>query len=91
MTVGTDDKTALKIHGIKLLPSHDYAVTGRLIVRKLPCIVSFVTDIRESKDERWVTLLDSRVCSLSSECVADAASNAYSSEYLLFCRFCFAD
>jgi len=33
MTVGTDDKTALKIHGVKLLPSHDYAVIGRRIIR----------------------------------------------------------
>jgi calpain-7 len=32
MTVGTDDKTAFKIHGVKLLPSHDYAVTGRPIL-----------------------------------------------------------
>ncbi|KAG2347439.1 cysteine proteinase [Suillus weaverae] len=46
MTVGTNDKTALNIHSVKLLPSHDYAVT----------------DIKETNDERWVTLLDSRVC-----------------------------
>ncbi|KAG0708685.1 hypothetical protein DFH29DRAFT_891533 [Suillus ampliporus] len=52
MTVGTNDKTAFKIHGVKLLPSHDYAVT----------------DIKESNDERWVTLLDSRICSSSCEC-----------------------
>jgi len=30
MTVGTDDKTTLKV---KLLPSHDYAVIGRRIIR----------------------------------------------------------
>ncbi|KAG1725441.1 hypothetical protein EDB19DRAFT_1897772 [Suillus lakei] len=47
MTVGTNDKTALNIHSVKLLPSHDYAVTG----------------IKETDDERWVTLLDSRICS----------------------------
>lgn len=47
MTVGTNDKTALNIHTVKFLPSHDYAVT----------------DIKETNDERWVTLLDSTVCS----------------------------
>lgn len=54
MTVGTNDKTALSynIHSIKLLPSHDYAVT----------------DIKETNDERWVTLLDSRVCGSECEC-----------------------
>ncbi|KAG2153243.1 hypothetical protein DEU56DRAFT_955173 [Suillus clintonianus] len=36
----------------KLLPSHDYAVT----------------DIKETNDERWVTLLDSRICSQACEC-----------------------
>ncbi|KAG2104085.1 uncharacterized protein F5147DRAFT_704998 [Suillus discolor] len=48
MTVGTNDKTPLNynIHSVKLLPSHDYAVT----------------DIKETNDERWVTLLDSRLC-----------------------------
>ncbi|OAX42822.1 cysteine proteinase [Rhizopogon vinicolor AM-OR11-026] len=60
MTVGTDDKTALKIHGVKLLPSHDYAVTG----------------IRESNNERWVTLLDSRLCSPLCECLADPSTSA---------------
>lgn len=40
MSVGTDDKTAVKIRGIKLLPSHDYAVTGKCIPAKPPCIIS---------------------------------------------------
>jgi calpain-7 len=52
MTVGTNDKTALNIHNIKLLPSHDYAVT----------------EIKEMNDERWVTLLDSRICGSECEC-----------------------
>ncbi|KAG1772088.1 hypothetical protein EDD22DRAFT_1021042, partial [Suillus occidentalis] len=54
MTIGTNDKTALSynIHSIKLLPSHDYAVT----------------DIKETNDERWVTLLDSRICGSECEC-----------------------
>ncbi|KAG1739095.1 uncharacterized protein EDB91DRAFT_1237555 [Suillus paluster] len=56
MTVGTNDKTALKIDNVNLLPSHDYAVT----------------DIRESHDERWVTLLDSRICTPSCECDSSA-------------------
>lgn len=30
LTVGTDAKTMLKIKGVKLLPSHDYAVVGEL-------------------------------------------------------------
>ncbi|KAJ8581144.1 cysteine proteinase [Rhizopogon salebrosus TDB-379] len=60
MTVGTNDKTALKIHDVKLLPSHDYAVTG----------------IRESNDERWVTLLDSRLCSPPCECLTNSASGS---------------
>ncbi|KAG1878778.1 hypothetical protein F4604DRAFT_1754108 [Suillus subluteus] len=54
ITVGTNDKTALNynIHNVKLLPSHDYAVT----------------DIKEMNDERWVTLLDSRICDSECEC-----------------------
>jgi hypothetical protein len=28
LTAGTDTKTILKIEGVKLLPSHDYAVVG---------------------------------------------------------------
>lgn len=32
VTVGTDAKTALKIKGVKLLPSHDYAVVGESLV-----------------------------------------------------------
>ncbi|KAG9312146.1 hypothetical protein JVU11DRAFT_7434 [Chiua virens] len=47
LTVGTDAKTLLKIQGVKLLPSHDYAV-GRWV-------------FRETQNERWVTLIDSRV------------------------------
>ena len=41
MTVGTDDKTALKIHGVKLLSSHDYAVIGRRIIclTTLHCLI----------------------------------------------------
>lgn len=30
LTVGTDAKTTLKIKGVKLLPSHAYAVVGEL-------------------------------------------------------------
>ncbi|KAF9243195.1 hypothetical protein BU15DRAFT_72388 [Melanogaster broomeanus] len=45
LTVGTDAKTIWKIEGAKLLPSHNYAVV----------------DVRETEDERWMTLLDSRV------------------------------
>ncbi|KIJ15557.1 hypothetical protein PAXINDRAFT_77338, partial [Paxillus involutus ATCC 200175] len=45
LTVGTDAKTMRKIEGVKLLPSHCYAVV----------------DVRETEDERWVTLLDSAV------------------------------
>ncbi|KAG2063826.1 hypothetical protein BDR04DRAFT_1235377 [Suillus decipiens] len=40
------------IHTVKLLPSHAYAVT----------------DIKETNDERWVTLLDSRICTLECGC-----------------------
>ncbi|KAF9228468.1 cysteine proteinase [Gyrodon lividus] len=45
LTVGTDAKTMRKVEGVKLLPSHNYAVV----------------DVRETEDERWMTLLDSRV------------------------------
>ncbi|KIM64021.1 hypothetical protein SCLCIDRAFT_116338, partial [Scleroderma citrinum Foug A] len=45
LTVGTDSKTTRKIKGLRLLPSHNYAVT----------------DVRESAGERWMTLLDSRI------------------------------
>ncbi|KAF8554920.1 cysteine proteinase [Imleria badia] len=45
LTAGTDAKTILKIEGVKLLPSHAYAVV----------------DIQETKGERWLTLIDSRV------------------------------
>ncbi|KAG2740037.1 cysteine proteinase, partial [Suillus brevipes Sb2] len=57
MTVGTNDKTALShnIHSIKLLPSHDYAVTD--------CLVQI-----SKKHERWATLLDSRICGSECEC-----------------------
>lgn len=40
------------IHTVKLLPSHAYAVT----------------DIKETNDERWVTLLDSRICTPECGC-----------------------
>ncbi|KAG2142326.1 uncharacterized protein EDB93DRAFT_1158574 [Suillus bovinus] len=46
MTVGTNDKSPLNYKTAKLLPSHDYAIT----------------DIKETNDERWVTLLDTRLC-----------------------------
>ncbi|KAG2055542.1 cysteine proteinase [Suillus hirtellus] len=61
MTVGTNDKTPLNynIHSIKLFPSHDYAIT----------------DIKETNDERWVTLLDSRSC--TSECGQCSGSGSY--------------
>ncbi|KAG2043833.1 hypothetical protein BDR03DRAFT_995910 [Suillus americanus] len=54
MTVGTNDKTALNynIHSVKLLPSHDYAVT----------------DIKETNVDRCVALLDSRICGSECEC-----------------------
>ncbi|KAF8841696.1 cysteine proteinase [Paxillus ammoniavirescens] len=45
LTVGTNAKTMRKIEGVKLLPSHCYAVV----------------DVRETEDERWMTLLDSAV------------------------------
>ncbi|KIK77356.1 hypothetical protein PAXRUDRAFT_835008, partial [Paxillus rubicundulus Ve08.2h10] len=45
LTVGTDAKTMRKIEGVKLLPSHCYAVV----------------DVREIEDERWMTLFDSAV------------------------------
>ncbi|KAH7883245.1 hypothetical protein F5I97DRAFT_1832020 [Phlebopus sp. FC_14] len=45
LTVGTDSNTMRKVEGVKLLPSHDYAVI----------------DVRETDNERWMTLLDSRV------------------------------
>lgn len=45
LTVGTDSKTNRRIEGLRLLPSHNYAVT----------------DVRESAGERWMTLLDSRI------------------------------
>lgn len=32
LTIGTDAKTMLKIEGVKLLPSHDYAVVGESLV-----------------------------------------------------------
>ena len=32
LTVGTDAKISLKIAGVKLLPSHDYAVVGQFLV-----------------------------------------------------------
>ncbi|KAL4079236.1 hypothetical protein J3A83DRAFT_4456252, partial [Scleroderma citrinum] len=45
LTVGTDSKTARKIKGMKLLPSHNYAVIGTV----------------EDAGERWMSLLDSRI------------------------------
>ncbi|KIK39167.1 hypothetical protein CY34DRAFT_770204 [Suillus luteus UH-Slu-Lm8-n1] len=68
MTIGTNDKTALSynIHSIKLLPSHDYAVT----------------DIKETNDERCVTLLDSRIC--GSECECSGSGSCPSRFTLLF-------
>jgi calpain-7 len=84
MTVGTNDKTALSynIHSIKLLPSHDYAVTGAypFLVRygqRLTC-----ADIKETNDERWVTLLDSRIC--GSECECSGSGSCPSRLTLLF-------
>ncbi|KAG6381977.1 hypothetical protein JVT61DRAFT_605 [Boletus reticuloceps] len=50
VTVGTDAKTTLEMEGVKLLPSHAYAVVG----------------IQETKNERWLTLIDSRVPTANS-------------------------
>ncbi|KAI6131262.1 hypothetical protein EDD17DRAFT_1466405, partial [Pisolithus thermaeus] len=50
LTVGTDSRTTRRIKGLRLLPSHNYAVI----------------DIRETADDRWMTLLDSRVPNRSS-------------------------
>ncbi|KAG2137312.1 hypothetical protein BD769DRAFT_1437574 [Suillus cothurnatus] len=67
MTVGTNDKTALNIHNIKLLPSHDYAVT----------------EIKEMNDERWVTLLDSRICGSECECGGSGSCPSKGPRYTL--------
>ncbi|KIK22314.1 hypothetical protein PISMIDRAFT_102567, partial [Pisolithus microcarpus 441] len=50
LTVGTDSRTTRRIKGLRLLPLHNYAVI----------------DIRETVDDRWMTLLDSRVPDRSS-------------------------
>lgn len=90
MTVGTNDKTALKIHDVKLLPSHDYAVTGKAHTTRKTTLhhhLIFVPGIRESNDERWVTLLDSRLCSPPCECLTNSASGSCPSESPYFCPF----
>jgi calpain-7 len=60
----------LKIEGVKLLPSHAYAVVGELskVISGLPILSPQShahrrpnSDIRETKSERWLTLIDSRV------------------------------
>ncbi|KAI6046422.1 hypothetical protein EDC04DRAFT_1692699 [Pisolithus marmoratus] len=50
LTVGTDSRTTRRIKGLRLLPSHNYAVI----------------DVRETAGDRWMTLLDSRVPDRSS-------------------------
>jgi len=84
MTVGTDDKTALKIHGVKLLSSHDYAVIGRRIIclTTLHCLIRNRNQRIQRRALGHFTRL-SCVCSLSSECLADTTS-VYASEYLFF-------
>ncbi|KAI9568796.1 hypothetical protein HD554DRAFT_2021606, partial [Boletus coccyginus] len=64
VTVGTDSKTILKIEGVKLLPSHAYAVV----------------DIRETKSERWLTLIDSRVPATNSPVRAECKNGSSSSD-----------
>ncbi|KAH0829129.1 hypothetical protein J3R83DRAFT_2605 [Lanmaoa asiatica] len=75
LTVGTDAKTILKIEGAKLLPLHAYAVVGesRKDLSGLLYIISEVAysqrsnpDVRETKSQRWVTLIDSRVPAASA-------------------------
>lgn len=41
LTVGTDAKTILKIEGVKLLPSHDYAVVGESLVWALLSTIAY--------------------------------------------------
>ena len=65
LTVGTDAKTILKIEGVKLLPSHAYAVVGGLS-KVISVWLSYAhrrsnLDVRETKNERFLTLIDSRV------------------------------
>ncbi|KAI6115989.1 hypothetical protein F5141DRAFT_1201863 [Pisolithus sp. B1] len=60
LTVGTDSRTTRRIKGLRLLPSHNYAVI----------------DIRETVDDRWMTLLDSRVPDRSSLSMGEYESHA---------------
>ncbi|KAF8141175.1 hypothetical protein EV363DRAFT_1203663 [Boletus edulis] len=60
VTVGTDAKTTLEMEGVKLLPSHAYAVVG----------------IQETKNERWLTLIDSRVPTANSPAKRWDSSNS---------------
>ncbi|KAI6007673.1 hypothetical protein F5J12DRAFT_85857 [Pisolithus orientalis] len=60
LTVGTDSKTTRRIKGLRLLPSHNYAVI----------------DVRETAADRWMTLLDSRVPGRSSPLMSEYESHA---------------
>ncbi|KAL4071268.1 hypothetical protein V8B97DRAFT_2104210 [Scleroderma yunnanense] len=61
LTVGTDSKTARKIKGMKLLPSHNYAVIGTVSSIFNYGHTDLFTDVREDAGERWMSLLDSRI------------------------------
>ncbi|KAI5986901.1 hypothetical protein EDD15DRAFT_1523894 [Pisolithus albus] len=61
LTVGTDSRTTRRIKGLKLLPLHNYAVIGMLSCSVFSHSLKLRIDIRETVDDRWMTLLDSRV------------------------------
>lgn len=85
LTVGTDDKTLRKIEGVKLLPTHAYAVVGEStkVISDLGYIVSTMhahgwsnLDIRETESERWLTLINSTVPTASSSFYAESENRS---------------
>ncbi|KAI6132409.1 hypothetical protein EDD16DRAFT_1851642 [Pisolithus croceorrhizus] len=75
LTVGTDSRTTRRIKGLRLLPSHNYAVIGMQSHLIFSHNLEVRVDIRETADDRWMTLLDSRVPNRSSLLIGEHESH----------------